>query len=123
MNNNEQKLIKEQMCFLHSDLPDVDSHSEHLSLILSSLSRSCHFSSAATVKKARMLRSGEDTSESSGKSEFCALTTSSHFPDRQVDYPHFTGKVIKIRNFAAQKGQNAAVRGLLGHCGSWSLHL
>lgn len=45
--------------------------------------------------KPRILRPGEDTSASLEKSEFCALTTSSHFPDSQIDYLHLMDKEIK----------------------------
>ena len=53
------------------------------------------FNTHTHTQKTRILRPGEDISASLEKSEFCALTTSSHFPDSQVDYPHFMDKEIK----------------------------
>ena len=74
-------------------------HSGQLSIINPEFSsHTCHLSSACNRQENKNAEvSGEDTSLSLEKSEFCAVTTSSHFPDRQVDYPHFMGKEIKIQ--------------------------
>lgn len=112
--------MNEQVCSLHTDRSDVDTHSGQRRIISPEFpAPSCHSSSACNRQE------NKNADARRGHllviRKVWVLHFDNFFPlDRQVDYPNSVDKRIMIQERPAQKDQNGAVIGVLHHCWPWS---